>query len=54
MMKIDPFSKDANSCFTDRQVIDTDRHKVLSACLLDSGVPGISIKVNDGLEGQSY
>ncbi len=33
--------------FYDRERIDTENHKVFSACLLNSGIPGVSMKVED-------
>ena len=33
--------------FYDREKVDTENHKVFSACLLNSGIPGVSMKVED-------
>ena len=42
LMKIDP-----KTGFTDRQKIPTENYKVFAICLLNSGIPGVSLKPED-------
>lgn len=36
--------------FSDRLPIDTENHKVFSACLLNSNIPGVSMKLEEGVD----
>ena len=42
LLKIDP-----KTGFTDRQKIPTENYKVFAICLLNSGIPGVSLKPED-------
>ena len=44
-MKIEP-----NTGFTIQEKLETENHKVFSACLLNSGIPGVSMTLDPAAE----